>query len=190
MSGIPMIYSPGTVDQWPKNVSVAPDVRRHVDDPRARRPPHRLLVVMGAQPAGVAGLAARVPRRDGRDRRASASAAARSSSSTRAAPAPPTAPTSGCRSRPAPTPRSCSRSCHVLFAEDLVDLGTVADLVDGVDERARRSSPTGRPSAVAAIDRHPRRDASAASPTSSPSAERGVVYGRIGLCNQEFGTLA
>ena len=43
--------------------------------------------------------------------------------STRAAPAPPTTPTSGCRSCPAPTPRSCSRSCNVLFAEGLVDLG-------------------------------------------------------------------
>ena len=55
MSGIPMIYSPGTVDQWPKNVSShlmyggmwsipVPDVRRT-----------DLLVAMGANPQASQG---------------------------------------------------------------------------------------------------------------------------------------
>ena len=69
MSGIPMIYSAGTVDQWPKNVSLAPHVRRHVEDPRARHRPHRPARRHGRQPARVPGVAARLPRRDGRDRR-------------------------------------------------------------------------------------------------------------------------
>ena len=111
MSGIPMIYSPGTVDQWPKNVSShlmyggmwtipVPDVQPH-------RPPRR----HGRQPARVAGLAARVPRPDGRDRRDPRARRRGDRRSTPAAPAPPTGPTSGSRSRPAPTPRCCSRSC-------------------------------------------------------------------------------
>ena len=151
MSGIPMIYSAGTVDQWPKNVSShlmyggmwtipVPDVRRT-----------DLLVVMGANPHASQGSLLACPdvmgEIDGHPRRA----AARSSSSTRAAPAPPSGPTSGCRSRPAPTPRSCSRSRSVLFAEDLVDLGAVADLIDGVDELRAPRAPTGRPSASRAV---------------------------------------
>ena len=75
MSGIPISYSPGTVDQWPKNLSShlmyggwwsfpVPDIERT-----------DLLVVMGANPRGVAGLAAGRARRDGHDRRESASAA-------------------------------------------------------------------------------------------------------------------
>ena len=68
MSGIPMIYSAGTVDQWPKNVSShlmyggmwkipVPDIRRT-----------DFMVVMGANPARLTGFVDGVPRRDGRDR--------------------------------------------------------------------------------------------------------------------------
>ena len=48
------IYSAGTVDQWPKNVSCAQMYGGHVEDPHPRRPPHRLLGGHGRQPAGVA----------------------------------------------------------------------------------------------------------------------------------------
>ena len=44
------------------------DVRRHVVDPDARHPAHRLLGHHGRQPAGVAGQPARLPRRARRDR--------------------------------------------------------------------------------------------------------------------------
>ena len=89
-------------------------------------------------------------------------------------------PTSGSRSCPAPTPRSCSRSCNVLFAEGLVDLGDVAEHVDGVDDGARASRPSSRPSASrrrAGIpaDTHP-----APRPRARRRAERPRVYGRIG----------
>jgi anaerobic selenocysteine-containing dehydrogenase len=77
---------------------------------------------------------------------------------------------------------------HVLFDEGRVDLGAVSELVDGVDELrdlCRRWSPesvedlTGVP---ASTTRQLAHDLSA--------ARSAAVYGRIGLCNQEFGTLA
>ena len=160
---------------------------------RSRRPTSTrtdYFVVHGRQPAGVAGQPARVPRRARRDRRASASGAARPSSSTPAAPAPPTRPTSGSRSCPAPTPRSCSPSSHVLFAEDLVDLGEVADLVNGVDDvlaAARRLHARGGRARPAASPAETIRRLAHEIAGRRPSA---AVYGRIGLCNQEFGTLA
>ena len=77
---------------------------------------------------------------------------------------------------------------HVLFAEDLVDLGDVAAYVDGVDE-IRRLATEFTPVAVASacgIDAPTIRRIArelAAAPTAA-------VYGRIGTCTQEFGTLA
>jgi anaerobic selenocysteine-containing dehydrogenase len=77
---------------------------------------------------------------------------------------------------------------HVLFAEDLVDLGEVASYVDGVDE-VRRLAVEFTPEVVASacgIDAATIRRIArelAAAPTAA-------VYGRIGTCTQEFGTLA
>ncbi len=187
MSGIPMIYSPGTVDQWPKNVSShlmyggmwsipVPDVRRT-----------DLLIVMGANPHAsqgsllscpdlmgeIAGIQERGgevvvidPRRTG--------TAARSSEWLPITPGTDAA--------------FLLAVVHTLFADDLVDLGIVGDLVDGVDDvRAlvtdwtpERVAPTTGISAE-----RTRRLAHQLA-----EAERGVLYGRIGLCNQEFGTLA
>ena len=85
------------------------DVRRHVDHPRPRRPAQRLHGRDGREPAGVAGVADGLRRTCWASSTASGPAAARSSSSTRGAPAPSGHATSGSRSRPAPTPRCCSR---------------------------------------------------------------------------------
>ncbi|MCU1354468.1 MAG: molybdopterin oxidoreductase [Acidimicrobiales bacterium] len=77
---------------------------------------------------------------------------------------------------------------HVLFDEDLVDLGDVADLVEGVDE-VRRAALDFSPEAVApvtAIDADTIRRLA----RELAAAETAVVYGRIGTCTQEFGTLA
>jgi anaerobic selenocysteine-containing dehydrogenase len=77
---------------------------------------------------------------------------------------------------------------HVLFADDLVDLGDVAPYVDGLDE-IRRLATGFTPEAVASacgIDAPTIRRVArelAAAPTAA-------VYGRIGTCTQEFGTLA
>jgi anaerobic selenocysteine-containing dehydrogenase len=77
---------------------------------------------------------------------------------------------------------------HVLFAEGLVDLGDVADLVVGVDA-VRAACRDFTPEAVAETCRI---DAATIRRIAHElaGAERSVVYGRIGLCNQEFGTLA
>ena len=77
---------------------------------------------------------------------------------------------------------------HVLFAEDLVDLGAVADLVDGV-EQVRDAVAGWRPEDVETFTRVPAATTRriARELAAAPSA---AVYGRIGLCTQEFGTLA
>jgi anaerobic selenocysteine-containing dehydrogenase len=77
---------------------------------------------------------------------------------------------------------------HTLFAEGLVDLGAAEEFVSGVDviEGLARDFP---PEAVAGrcgidaatIRRHARALA---------TAPRAAVYGRIGTCTQEFGTIA
>jgi anaerobic selenocysteine-containing dehydrogenase len=77
---------------------------------------------------------------------------------------------------------------HVLFDEDLVDLGTVGEWVTGVDvvERLARDFAPDVVAPVCGIDADTiRRTARelAAAPTAA-------VYGRIGTCTQEFGTLA
>ena len=78
--------------------------------------------------------------------------------------------------------------CNVLFDEGLVNLGRLADFTDGVDDvrepvsrlhaRSSRDSHRHRPA------RHTRRI------TKEFAAAEGALYGRIGLCTQEFGTLA
>jgi len=77
---------------------------------------------------------------------------------------------------------------HVLFAEGLVDLGPAGEYVNGVDdiERMARGFPPEAMAPVCGIDAGTIRRLAhelAAAPTA-------VVYGRIGTCTQEFGTLA
>jgi anaerobic selenocysteine-containing dehydrogenase len=187
MSGIPMIYSPGTVDQWPKNVSShlmyggmwsipVPDVRRT-----------DLFVVMGANPSASQGsllacpdlmgeidvIQARGgevvvvdPRRTGTADRASEWLAI----------------------NPGTDAAFLLAVVNVLFADGLVDLGGIGDLVEGVDE-VQRVAAEWTPERVAPVTgisaERTRRLAHQLAET-----ERAVVYGRIGLCNQEFGTLA
>ncbi len=77
---------------------------------------------------------------------------------------------------------------HTLFEENLVSLGTVADLVNGVDEvreLAREFTPAtvaGYCGIEAATIRNIAREFAAASSA--------ACYGRLGTCVQEFGTLA
>src|SRR5207237_10705469 len=77
---------------------------------------------------------------------------------------------------------------HVLFAEGLVDLGGLDGLVVGIEEVervARDFSPEAVASATAIDAATIRRLARELATT-----ERAAVYGRIGTCTQEFGTLA
>jgi anaerobic selenocysteine-containing dehydrogenase len=77
---------------------------------------------------------------------------------------------------------------HTLFEEKLVDLGTVADIINGVDE-VRDVAREFAPEAVAdycGIDAATIRGL-AREFADAPSA---ACYGRLGTCVQEFGTLA
>lgn len=77
--------------------------------------------------------------------------------------------------------------CQVLFAEGLVNLGRLAEFTDGVDEIERIAADYTPEQVEAATGIAPEttrqlvRDFSAA---------QGALYGRIGLCTQEYGTLA
>jgi anaerobic selenocysteine-containing dehydrogenase len=77
---------------------------------------------------------------------------------------------------------------HTVFAEHLVSLGTVGDHVAGVDaveQLARDFSPE-VVAPVCGIDAETIRRTA----RELAAAPRAVVYGRIGTCTQEFGTLA
>jgi len=187
MANVPVSYSAGTVDQWPKNLSSAllyggmwkfpvPDLDRC-----------EYLVVMGANPQASQGsllacpdvlgrldaIRARGgkvvvvdPRRTGTAERADEWLAI----------------------RPGGDAALLMAWANVLFEEGLVALGHLEGRVGGV-EGVRDACRPFTPEAVAArtglapddIRRIAREIA---------AAERAAVYGRIGTCNQEFGTLA
>ncbi len=187
MSGLPVTYSAGTVDQWPKNVTCALMFGGMwaVPTPDVDRTEH--LLVMGANPhasqgslLAAADLLGRFdairarggevividPRRTGTVRHAD----------------------EWIPIRPGTDAALLLAMANVLFAEDLVDLRGLEGKVDGVDavRDACRDFPPERVADCTGIDadtvRRLARDLAA--------ADRAAVYGRIGLCNQEFGTLA
>ncbi|MFN8027595.1 MAG: molybdopterin oxidoreductase family protein [Acidimicrobiia bacterium] len=186
-AGFHHIYSAGTVDQWPKNLSCVlmygnmwkiptPDIQRT-----------DYLVVMGGNPQASGGSLMACPDVLGefdkiRDRGGKVIVIdpRRTGTADRADEWVPILPGGDAAFLLA--------MCQVLFEEDLVDLGSVADIVKGV-EVVRELCADVTPESVEAFTRVPadtiRRIARefAAAPT-------GAVYGRIGLCNQEFGTLA
>jgi anaerobic selenocysteine-containing dehydrogenase len=183
MSGMPVTYSPGTVDQWPKNLSShlmyglwwnfpVPDIERT-----------DLLVIMGANPAASQGSLLAAPDVMGLIQ--------------------------GIRKRgkvividPVRTPTAAQADewlpivpgtdaalllavAHTLFDEDLVNPGPH---VDGVDTMRRVAAdwPPERVSGVTGIGEDRIRQLA----RELAGTEKSVVYGRIGLCNQEFGSLA
>lgn len=187
LAQLPMIYSAGTVDQWPKNVSSmlmyggmwwipAPDIQRT-----------DYWLVMGGNPQASQGsllacpdILGEIDKIQARGGKVVVVDPRRTGTADRADEWVPIMPGTDAAFLLA--------LCHVVFAEGLVDLGDVADIVNGVDE-VRGLAAAFPPERVAATCRIPAatirriaRDIAAA-----PSA---AVYGRIGLCNQEFGTLA
>ncbi len=186
LAGLPMIYSAGTIDQWPKNLTCwlmyghqwripAPDIERT-----------DFMVVQGANPhasqgsllahADVMGALDRVrgrgevvvidPRRTGTAARAD----------------------QWLPIRPGTDALLQLAVVNVLFAEGLVRLGHLAGRLKGVDEvrRAAADFPPERVAAACGADPEAIRSLA----RRFAAADRAVWYARIGTCNQEFGTLA
>ncbi|WP_082969008.1 molybdopterin-dependent oxidoreductase [Mycobacterium sp. E2699] len=183
MSGMPVTYSPGTVDQWPKNLSShlmyglwwnfpVPDIERT-----------DLLVIMGANPAASQGSLLAAPdvmglingiRRRGK---VIVIDPVRTQTAAQADEWLPIVPGTDAALLLA--------VAHTLFDEGLVDPGPH---VDGVETMRRVAAdwPPERVSAATGIDEDRIRTLA----RELAGTERSVVYGRIGLCNQEFGSLA
>ncbi|PRC46743.1 molybdopterin dinucleotide-binding protein, partial [Mycobacterium sp. ITM-2017-0098] len=186
LSGMPLTYSPGTVDQWPKNLSShlmyggwwsfpVPDIERT-----------DLLVVMGANPAASQGSLLAAPdvmnliaaiRKRGK---VIVIDPVKTATAERADEWLPITPGTDAALLLA--------ICHILFDEDLVNLGGVAPHLDGVDtlRDVVADWPPERVAASTGIDSERIR----ALARELAGTARGVVYGRIGTCNQEFGSLA
>jgi len=183
MSGIPVSYSPGTVDQWPKNLSShlmygnwwgfpVPDIERT-----------DLLVVMGANPAASQGSLLAAPDVMGILERIDTVIVIDPVRTATAAKADEWLPIT-----PGTDAALLLAVVHTLFEEELATVGRLEDHVDGV-EVLRGVAAEWSPERVAPVTgisadriRHLARQLA--------RSERAVVYGRIGLCNQEFGSLA
>jgi len=183
----PVVYSAGTVDQWPKNLSCmlmygqmwwipAPDIRRT----------HYWLVLGGNPQASQGSLLAcpdilgEIERIRARGGKTVVVDPRRTGTADKADEWVPIVPGTDAAFLLA--------VCNVLFDDGAVDLGDVADLVAGLDD-VRAIASQFPPERVAAACRIPaetiRRIA-----RELAAAPRAAVYGRIGTCNQEFGTLA
>ena len=186
-AGFPMIYSAGTVDQWPKNVACmlmyggmwtipAPDIQRT-----------HYWLVMGGNPQASQGSLLACPDVLGeidniraRGGKTVVIDPRRTGTADRADEWIPIVPGTDAAFLLAVV--------NVLFADGLVDLGDVHDFINGVAEveaAAREFAPE-VVAATCGIDA-PTIRRIAHEIAAAPSA---AVYGRIGLCNQEFGTLA
>ena len=186
MSGMPVTYSPGTVDQWPKNLSShlmyggwwtfpVPDIERT-----------DLLVIMGANPAASQGSLLAAPDVMGLIDRIRARGKVividpvRTPTAERADEWLPIVPGTDAALLLA--------VAHTLFDEGLVNPGPLESHLDGLDTMRHVTAawPPSRVSAVTGIDADRIRQLA----RELAGTQRSVVYGRIGLCNQEFGSLA
>lgn len=186
MSGIPTSYSSGTVDQWPKNLTShlmyggwwaipVPDIA-HTD----------LLVIMGANPAVSQGSLLAAPNinaiiADIRNRgTVIVIDPVRTATAAKADEWLPITPGTDAALLLA--------VIHTLFDEDLIRLGAAGEYVDGVDTlRAITADWTPQrvaPATGISADRIRQLARQLA------NTDKAVVYGRIGLCTQEFGSLA
>jgi anaerobic selenocysteine-containing dehydrogenase len=183
MSGMPVTYSPGTVDQWPKNLSShlmyglwwnfpVPDIERT-----------DLMVIMGANPAASQGSLLAAPdvmglieaiRKRGK---VIVIDPVRTQTAARADEWLPIVPGTDAALLLA--------VAHTLFDENLINPGPHVAGVDTM-RQAAADWPPERVSAVTGIDADRIRELA----RELAGTEKSVVYGRIGLCNQEFGSLA
>ncbi len=183
MSGMPVTYSPGTVDQWPKNLSSHLMYGRWWDFPVPDIERTDLLVIMGANPAASQGSLLAAPdvmglieaiRKRGK---VIVIDPVRTQTAARADEWLPIVPGTDAALLLA--------VAHVLFDEGLTKPGPYVDGVDTI-RRVAADWPPERVSAVTGIDADRIRGLA----RELAGTDKSVVYGRIGLCNQEFGSLA
>jgi anaerobic selenocysteine-containing dehydrogenase len=187
MAALPVVYSAGTVDQWPKNLSAALMFGGMWSFPVPDLDRTDWLLMLGANPhasqgsllaaADVLGRLDAIRARGGRvvvvDPR-------RTGTAERASEWLPI--------RPGTDAAFLLALVQVLFAEERVRLGALAGRVNGV-ETLRRFAAQFPPERVAASCGIPAETIRRLARELS-DAPRAAVYGRIGTCNQEFGTLA
>jgi len=187
MAGLPIVYSAGTVDQWPKNLSNAllfgamwtfaiPDIDRC-----------DFLVVMGANPHASQGSLLACPdvlgRLDAIRKRGGKVVVVDPRRTGTAERADEWLPI-----RPGGDAALLLAWAQVLFEEGRVDLRDLEGRVNGVEE-VRALCADFTPEAVEARTGLAAADIRRLAGELA-SADRAAVYGRIGTCNQEFGTLA
>ena len=186
-AGFPVTYSSGTIDQWPKNVASALLYGNSWKIPTVdvRRTDH--WIIMGGNPQASGGSLLACPDLMGEIERIQARGGKvvvidprRTETAERA--------DEWIAIRPGSDAAFLLALCQVVFHDGLVDLGAVEGLVNGVDDVAEAVAEF-TPDSVAEFCGVPaqtiRRTAH-----ELVAARRGALYGRIGLCNQPFGTLA
>lgn len=186
-AGITRTYSSGTVDQWPKNVvSIllygnmwlfpAPDIART-----------DYFLCMGGNPEASGGsllgspdVLSEIDALRARGGKVVVVDPRRTKTADRA--------TEWLPIQPGADAAWLLALLQVTFEEGLDSLGDIADMVDGYDAVRALCRPF-TPEAVAEFTRIPAETTRriAREIAAAPAA---AIYGRIGLCNQEFGTLA
>ena len=187
MSGITQIYSAGTVDQWPKNLVCALMYGGMWSIPVPDLDRTDYLLMLGANPAASQGSLLAVPdvlghldRIRTRGGRVVVVDPRRTKTADRADEWVPI--------RPGTDAAMLLAIVHVLFADGLTRPGPLADQAEGIDTVERLARPFS-PDAVAATCGVPA-DTIRRLARELAGAPTAAVYGRIGTCNQEFGTLA
>ncbi|MEM8605837.1 MAG: molybdopterin-dependent oxidoreductase [Myxococcota bacterium] len=186
-SGLTSIYSAGTVDQWPKNLSSAlmygsswtvpiPDVDRT-----------DFLMVLGANPFDSQGSLLAAPgvmkRLRGIQERGGRFVVVDPRRTGTAERADEWVPI-----RPGTDAALLLGMLHVIFDEGLVNLGAAEGKVNGLAELESLCEGFS-PAAVSETCRVPAEQIASLA-RELAATERASVYGRLGTCTQEFGTLA
>jgi anaerobic selenocysteine-containing dehydrogenase len=187
MTSLPVIYSPGTIDQWPKNLVGALLFGGMWDFPVPDLDRTDHLLMLGANPAASQGslLAAadvlgRLDAIRARGGRVTVIDPRRTGTAEHADEWLPI--------RPGTDAALLMAMTQVLFAEDRVRLRHLESMTAGI-ERVREACVPFTPEAVAEACAIPP-DTIRRLARELAATERAAVYGRIGTCNQEFGTLA
>ena len=185
--GTKNLFSASTVDQMPKQVSCGLMFGAALTVPVADIDRMDYLVIMGANPYASNGSLMTAPDFPGRLERLQARGGRvvvidprRSQSAEKA--------DEHLFIRPGTDAHFLFGLVNVLLTEDLVSLGACDGLVDGLDE-IERLAPSFAPEVVApvcGIDA----DTIRRMARTLATTERAGIYGRIGTCTQEFGTVA